>query len=188
VDGLPLPNLEYLDDLLTPERIILGKPDRWNRQPLPAGLGWFQATWYPRCSHAGAFPGFVDLEEELREEKLGLVPEHQIALARQFKLPSFDARFNNGASLGLALPYLAGNEAIRLTNLTPEGDLAFHLPRDPPEIRLNIGFGDNHLEAVLHTVCVRIEEKQVDLVWRGAHEYPGIDWLPEMKQMVAHVR
>jgi hypothetical protein len=29
---------------------------------------------------------------------------------------------------------------------------------------------------------------QVDLVWRGAHAYPGVDWLPEMKRMVAEVQ
>jgi hypothetical protein len=28
---------------------------------------------------------------------------------------------------------------------------------------------------------------QVDLVWRGAHEYPGVDWLPEMKRLTAQV-
>lgn len=187
VDDLLLPNLEYPDDLLTPERILLGEPERWNQQPLPAGFGWFQPTWYPRCSHAGAIPGFVDLEEELREEKLGLVPKGQIALARQFKLPSFDTRFNNGASLGLALPYLSGNEHVRMAHLTPEGQLDFLLPDDPPEIVLNIGLGENVLKSSLHTVCVRLEDKQVDLVWRGAHEYPGVEWLPEMKQMVAHV-
>lgn len=187
VDDLPLPNLEYPDDLLTPERILLGEPERWNPQPLPAGFGWFQRTWYPRCSHVGAIPGFVDLEEELREEKLGLVPRGQIALARQFKLPSFDPRFNNGASLGLAFPYLTGREQIRLTHLTPEGQLDFLLPDDTPQIMLNIGLGENMLKQVLHTVCVRVEEKEVDLVWRGAQEYPGMDWLPEMRQMTAHV-
>jgi hypothetical protein len=36
-------------------------------------------------------------------------------------------------------------------------------------------------------VCVRLEDRQVDLVWRGAHEYPGPEWLPEMKRLVAKV-
>ncbi len=49
VQGLALPNLEDPNDLLTPERIVLGEPARWPEQPLPQGFGWFQRTWYPRC-------------------------------------------------------------------------------------------------------------------------------------------
>jgi hypothetical protein len=189
VEGLGLPNLEDPDDLLTPDRVVLGEPERWNQQPLPQGLGWFQRTWYPRCSFVGAVPGYLDPDEEMREERLGLVPRHQIALARQFKLPSFDVRFNNGASIGLRFPYLAGDELIRSANLTPGGGItAFRLPGEHPRVMLDIGLGENELEVVLHTVCVRLEEMQVDLLWRGAHEYPGTDWLPEMKRMVAEVR
>lgn len=187
VDGLELPNLEDPQDLLTPERVVLGERDHWNRQPLPQGFGWFQRTWYPRCSFVGAVPGDVNLDEPMREELLGLVPKGQVALARQFKLPSFDARFNSGASLGLALPFLKGGESVRLLNITPEGQLNFSLPVETPRIMLDIGLGENELKPVLHTVCIRLTERQLDVVWRGAHDYPGVDWLPEMKRMVTWV-
>ena len=65
--------------------------------------------------------------------------------------------------------------------------MAFHLPDERPRISLDIGLGENELDVVLHTLCVRVEDMQLDLVWRGAHEYPGTDWLPEMKRMVAEV-
>lgn len=187
IDGLSLPNLEDPEDLLTPERVILGEPTQWNKQPLPQGFGWFQRTWYPRCSFVGSVPGFVDPDEIMREEILGLVPKRQIALARQFKLPSFDVRFNNGASLGLVLPYLPRGERIKLFNLTPDGQLEFTLPKDTPKIMLDIGLGENELEVVLHTVCIRLEENQVDLVWRGVHKHPGIDWLPKMPHMITKI-
>jgi hypothetical protein len=188
VDGLRLPNLEDPYDPLTPERIVFGAPERWVNQPLPQGFGWFQRTWYPRCSFVGAVPGMLDPDTELPEERLGLVPKGQLALARQFKLPAFDVRFNSGASPGLAVPFLAGGEEVRLVGLTTEGDLRFLLPRETPSIMLDIGLGENELPVVLHTVCVRAEDGQVDLVWRGAHEYPGVDWLPEMTRMHAEVR
>jgi hypothetical protein len=187
IDGLRLPNLEDPGDLLEPGRVVLGEMERWNRQPLPQGFGWFQKTWYPRCSFVGAVPAFVCLDEPMREEALGLVPRGQIALARQFKLPAYDIRFNNGASPGLALVYLVGNEPVKLVNLTPAGLLSFGLPRDAPRIMLDIGLGENELRPVLHTVTIRPDEMQLDLVWRGAHEYPGVDWLPEMKRLVAKV-
>lgn len=187
VEGLPLPNIEDPNDLLTPENIILGEPDNWNRQPLPQGLGWFQKTCYPRCSFVGAIPGFVDVDEVMREELLNWVPKHQIALSRQFKLPAFNVRFNNGASWGLIVPFLAGDETVRLTGLTVSGNLQFKLPGNKPGITLDIGMGENELTVVLHTVCIRLEEQEVDLIWRGAMEYPGIDWLPEMKRLNARV-
>ena len=187
VEGLRLPNLEDPDDLLTPERVVLGEPERWNGQPLPQGFGWFQRTWYPRCSFVGSVPGFLDPDEVMREETLGLVPQRQIALARRFKLPGFDVRFNNGASLGLALPHLRGGEIVRLRNLTRDGALDFYLPSDAPRLMLDIGLGENTLEPALHTVCIRVEEMEADLIWRGAHPYPGVDWLPEMKRLTALV-
>jgi len=182
VEGLRLPNIEDPADLLSPDRVVIGAPERWSGQPLPGGLGWFQRTWYPRCSFVGAIPAYVGLDTVLPEEKLGLVPKNQIALARQFKLPSFDVRFNNGASLGLALPYLAGDETLRLENLTPDGMLTFQLPGEILRMRLDIGLGEHLLAPILQTVCIRLDEMQLDLVWRGSHEYPGLDWLPEMKK------
>jgi hypothetical protein len=187
VDGLALPNIEDPEDLLTPERVAFEQPERWNGQPLPDGLGWFDRTWYPRCSFTGAVPAYLGIDSVLREESLGLVPKGQVALARQFKLPSFDLRFNNGASRGLALPYLQGDETFRLTNLTPDCSLTFRLPGETPSVMLDIGLGENELKPFIHTVCVRVEEMQVDVVWRGAHAYPGLEWLPEMKKMVAEV-
>jgi len=187
VDGLILPNLEDPSDLITPENLILEDIYQWNRQPLPQGFGWFQKTWYPRSSFAGIIPGFVMPDQTMKEEILGIVPKGQIALAKQFKLPSFDTKFNNGASIGLVLPFLSGGEKVSLTNMTEDGNLEFTLPKDTPNITLDIGLGENELKPFLHTVCVRVEEMQIDMVWRGAQEYPGIDWLPNMTKMDVNI-
>jgi hypothetical protein len=188
VENLELPNFEDPTDLLTPDRLIVGEPENWSHQPMPQGFGWFQRTWYPRCSFVGSVPGFVDPDTVVREEQLGLVPKRQFALARQFKLPSFDIRFNNGAPSGLAVPFLKGGERIRLAHLTPEGLLEFAIPQDPPRIRLDIGMGMRELAPMLHTVLIRPEDHQVDLLWRGAHEFPGIDWLPEMSRLEVEIQ
>ena len=182
-----LPNFEDPDDLLTPERLILGDVKRWNRLPLPQGLGWFAKTWYPRMSFVGVIPGFVDADEIMPEEALGLVPRNQIALGRQFRLPSFDVRFNNGASPGLALPHLAGTEAVRLLHLSKDGDVRFRLPGDRPTIVADIGQGESALEAVLHSVVIEPDCRRVDLVWRGSAPYPGTAWLPHMRRLAGWV-
>ncbi len=187
VEGLVLPNLEDPQDLLTPERVIIQEPERWNAQPLPQGIGWFQPTWYPRCSFVGAMPAYVGPDDVMREEKLGIVPKGQIALARQLKLPGYDVRFNSGASLGLVVPFLKGNETLRLSNLSPEGELAFSLPGERPRITLDIGQGEQELAPVMHTLCLHMDAMQADIIWRGALPYPGIDWIPQMKTLVARV-
>jgi hypothetical protein len=187
VEGLPLPNLEDPADLLSPYRIILEDPYRWNSLPLPQGFGWQHRAWYPRSSFAGSMPPYLDSDEVMREEILGLVPKRQAALSRQFKLPSFHPYFNNGASPGLIFRALTGVEPIKLIGLTPSGLLGFTLPGDTPRLMLDIGLDENELYPVLHTVCIRPDEMQVDLVWRGAHPYPGLDWLPQMKRLHAEV-
>jgi hypothetical protein len=187
VQGLKLPNLEDPMEPITPDMIAIESPENWNAQPMPQGFGWFHRAWYPRCSFVGAYPPFVKLNEVLREEDLGLVPENQIVLARQMKLPSFDVRFNNGASAGLQLPYLSGDEHVTLTHLTREPEMSFRLPGEVPAMTLDIGFGETPLEPVLHTVSIDGEQRKVDLIWRGALPYPGVDWLPEMKRLVARV-
>jgi hypothetical protein len=94
-----------------------------------------------------------------------------------------DFRFFNGASAGLSRPYLKGGEAVNTENLSPEGRLDFHLPADAPRIGLDIGSGIEAPDVVLHTVQIRLEERQVDLVWRAAVPYAGRDWLPQMRRM-----
>jgi hypothetical protein len=187
VNGMRLPNLEDPTDLLTPARLAVGTPERWPDQPLPQGLGWFPKIAYPRCSFVGAMPAFVTPDTRLKEEALGLVPAKQIELSRRFRLPRFDVRFNSGASPGLAIPFLKGGERVRLTNLTPDGTLSFELPRERPRMSLDIGNGSVELEVVMQTACVRTEDWQLDLVWRGALGYPGPEWLPELKRLDAEV-
>lgn len=187
VEGLPLPNFEDLADMLTPDRIILEDPYRWNSLPLPQGFGWLQRSWYPRSSFVGSMPPYLDPDEVMREETLGLVPQRQVALSRQFKLPSYYPYFNNGASTGFIFKSLSGAESIKLSGLTPAGYLEFDLPGETPRLMMDISLGENELKPFLHTVCIRPGDMQVDLIWRGAHPYPGLDWLPQMQRLHAEV-
>jgi hypothetical protein len=187
VDGLELPNLEDPADLLRPETLVLDAPEAWPRMPMPAGLGWFQRTWYPRSFFAGAAPGHIAPGTVTKEEYLGYVMKDHIALAKSLKLPGFHPRFLQGASPGLAFPPLSGGESIKLKGLTTEGMLQFRLPGEVPRLVLDIGFGPKTMEPALHTVIIRGEDRQVDLVWRGSQAYPGVEWLAEMKTLEAEV-
>ncbi|MEJ8845044.1 DUF2169 domain-containing protein [Variovorax rhizosphaerae] len=187
VDQMLLPNLEDPADPLTPQRLCIGEFARWSGQPMPMGFGWVPKTNQPRSLLAGILPADRAVEQQMRAAYALLVPTDQREAYLQNGLPDMDFRFFNGASEGLAFPYLQGGEVVRTENLSPEGRLAFRLPADRPRIGLHIGKGIESPEVVLHTVQVRLEEREVDLVWRAAVPYPGRDWLPQMRKFEVFV-
>jgi hypothetical protein len=183
IENLPLPNLEDPAAPLWPQQLCIEAYDRWEQQPLPAGFGWLGKTWYPRAQLAGILPGDRATEQEMRQAYAKLVPEDQREAYLKHGLPDMDFRFFNGASAGLAMPFLDGDETVTIQNLTPDGTQSFALPNDRPRLGLDIGNGVQEPEVVLQTVMLRMDERQADLVWRGAVPYPGRDWLPEMRKM-----
>jgi hypothetical protein len=183
IDNLALPNIEDPEDTLTPSRLCAGHFMHWERQPMPQGFGWYAKYWQPRAGLAGVLPADRAAEQELRKAFALVVPPEQRQLYEQTQLPDMDFRFFNGASPGLALPFLSGDEPIRTVLLTPEGEVDFQLPGERPQIGLDIGMGIQEPPVVLHTVMIHIEERQLDLVWRAAVPYPGPDWLPQMRKM-----
>jgi hypothetical protein len=187
VEGLPLPNIEDPKDRLTPERLIIEEPERWHLQPLPQGFGWRQRTWYPRCALLGVYPAFTDVGTVTAEERMGLLPKNHVALAKQSKLPTYEAEFNNGASLDMTFPALQGNEQVSLSGLSPNSQLVFSLPSEKPNISLDIGKGAKQLDTQLHTLSVRPDDFEVDLIWRGAYLYEGYSWWSHSKRLHAEV-
>jgi hypothetical protein len=166
-----------------PEQLCLGQYETWEQQPIPAGLGWVPKTWMPRAKLAGIMPADRATEQELRQAYAQLVPLAHRDIYVKNGLPDMDFRFFNGASPGLVFPYLKGGERIVTENLSAEGKLSFQLPNETPGMGLDIGFDLQEPEVVLHTVMIRMEEHQIDLVWRGAIPYPGRDWFPQMRKM-----
>jgi hypothetical protein len=187
VDGLALPNIEDPQDLLSPERVIIGDPERWHEQPLPQGLGWRQHGWYPRSALMGSYPAFTEVGTVTAEERMGLLPENHIALAKQSRLPTFEAYFNNGASLGMIFQALRGDEPVTLKGLSAHGPIEFALPGESPGILLDIGRGERQLDSKLQTVSIRPDDGEVDIIWSGMEVYEGYGWWPKMRRLHAEV-
>lgn len=183
VDNLVLPNLEDPGTPLSAYPLCLGDYAQWPSRPLPAGLGWFPKVWLPRAELAGILPCDRPVEQELRQAYAKLLPADQREPYLKHGLRDMDFRFFNGASDGLVMPFLQGGEPVSTENLTPDGRLSFQLPRERPRIGLDIGDGVQEPPVVLQTVMIRMDDRQVDLVWRGAVPYRGPDWLPEMRKM-----
>jgi hypothetical protein len=183
VEGLDLPNLEDPSHLLTPGNLITGQMEGWQKQPMPQGFGWFGKLWYPRCSFAGVLPAYMSLYEQIQEAVLGIVPRDQVEQFKKFKMPMLDFKFFSGASPGLALPFLQGDETIRLVNLDPSAVVELKLPGSRPKIGIDLGEGCEFPDVVLQTVCILKEQNRMYQVWRGAIGYPGPEKFEAIKRM-----
>lgn len=168
-----LPNFEDPKNLLVPERFVVGAPEDWHRMPLPQGFTWFTSENYPRCMYWGNSPEHPapDESDELEEVRHGY-------LSRGFgkKLAAaplqgvLDWRGLNGASPGLVVPYLRGDEHVRLGGLSVSGPIEFALPGARP--RVEIVRNGKAMEVVLnmHSLLIEPDEPGCSIVW-GAHAY-----------------
>lgn len=183
VEGLSLPNFEDPGNPLTPDQLCLGEYRMWESRPFPAGFGWVPKTWMQRGQLAGVMPADRATEQELRRAYADLLTPEQREPYLKHGIRDMDFRFFNGAAPGLAMERVRPGERVTTHNLCPEGELSFNLPTDSPRLGLDIGRGIEEPAVALHTVMIRLDERQVDLVWRGAVPYEGPEWLPKMRKM-----
>ncbi len=173
VEGLSLPNIEDPLDLITPERLIVGKPENWWRQPLPQSFEWYSPGWYPRIVHLGCVPdGLPEDDSVVPEVERGYLWPGHAKFCREAPLEErLLLSFTSGASPGLSFQYLRGDETIVLEGMRPQGTWPISLPGTTPEILLVFEGISQKLPVVLQTVLIKSEEAKLTLVWRG-HWYP----------------
>jgi hypothetical protein len=174
VEGLPLPNIESPRDALTPARLVSGAAENWWRQPLPWCCDWFDASWYPRSVHLGGVPEHLpDDDTQMEEVRLGWVAAGQRArFAKAGMADLFDARFSDAASPGMVLPFLHGDETVRLLGMTPSGELSVRLPGRPPRIAVRAAGKVNEVQPVANRILISTDEMGVYVVWHGAWPCP----------------
>ena len=133
----------------------------FGQEALPQGFGIIAKTWQPRLGHAGTYaPDWFE--------------KHWPDLPQDF-----DPAFWNSAHPDMQVPWLTGEEHIRLTRLTPDGTLRFRLPGTLPPVRIVREDGRDGSEALrLDTLIIEPDENRVVIVWRAA-----IPTLPEMVQL-----
>ncbi len=98
--------------------------------------------------------------------KEGLVAPDHVSRAQD---PDPDRRirpeFMNGASPGLALPLLRGDEPVSLVGMDARGEVRFRLPGRVPAVTMRLEGELLEARLHLHTVWVRKDEDLVTLVW-----------------------
>nr|PZN24290.1 MAG: hypothetical protein DIU78_12420 [Pseudomonadota bacterium] len=193
-ERLELPNLEDPRDLLTPERLVVGDPDHWPLQPLPASFTWIEHGAFPRLGWFGETPPW-DAEEI--ERYVTMFPEVRFGYATPelFRQEGsieqrFDRRALNGASLSLRFPKLRGNERFILIHLHPRRPAwSFRLPGERPKLFVDDRAG-GLTEVAAHVASVSIEPDldRVSVVWSGFTRARRVYPDSELAQMPFQVR
>ncbi len=179
IDGLPLPNIEHPQQLLTPERLIIRDPLLWWRQPLAWSCDWFDRSWYPRCSFFGTLPqGMPDDDRTLSEVELGWVEAGQRArIEGQAVDDLLDNRYFSAASPGLVLPFMRGDESIAFGGMTPDGDFVLTLPGVRPKMKVRFDGRTHDVDPVPNRILIDVDQRHLSIVWHGAWRTPRL--LPE---------
>ncbi len=140
LEGVALPNIEY------PKQLI----KHWDDRPSPAGFGPVCNHWQSRAQYAGTY------DDKWLQTRMPLLPE------------DFDERYYQCAPEDQqASQFMEGGEPVVMQNLTPEGDIRFHLPK------VQLGFetffydGDCwiHPQPSLNTVILEPDYPRVSMVW-----------------------
>ena len=168
LEVLRLPNLEDPLDPLTPERLATGDPEGWLMMPLPQATDWVSYAWFPRTAYIGILPIFDRPSAPIAEVERGFAPGD--ILDENSTQPKFDFRLTNGASLGMQLPYLKGDEECLLTNMNPrQPRFRFQLPGERPRIWTDGRKGTfKETQPVVHTVVIDADASYLSIVWCGS--------------------
>ncbi len=176
LEGLALPNLEMADDLLTPERLVVGSAERWHLAPRPAGFDWHGEDWFSRTAFLGVFPELDGTPDEIAEVREGQIPKALLEDGLFEGLGSSHAPgFFRAASPWLRLAEFTGGERVQLTHLHPTtAELDVAMPIDAPQMVLELdGGAAKELKAALRTVVIRPDRGQLICVWAGTMPIDG---------------
>jgi len=175
LDGFMLPQLEDPRQPLTAETFLVKDPKQWGRRPQPAGFGWWHTLWFPRIVNLGGkpyhLPSAMDRGEQLRELVFGLVTEDQLT-KKEARTPNL--RFLNEAAPDMILPFLNGDEVIRLEGMSASSEEVFRLPTERPTVaaRLDAQPLGNPVTC-LHTLAIDAEKREFYLLWSTRFVVPA---------------
>ncbi len=165
-DGAELPLIEDPADLLTPERFFVPRARAWIDAPITGRLGWVHHARYPRLGRVvGTLleydPPTHPVRETLFADGEGLDPPKLVEDGK------VHPRVLQGASPGLAIERLRGDELCILQNLHPKhAELKFTLPSEVPRATLRIPeLKALTPSAILNTVRIEPDDDRVSLTW-----------------------
>jgi len=173
---IELPQLEDPDDRLTAERLTIGDPREWYRQPLPWCFEWMHPMMFPRFVHfvggpEAWYPGPED--ERMPEVQRGFLEVgYRSSMKERSPIDGPAPEFRQGASHGMTVSDLPACAPVRIEGMHPDGrTLQFRLP-PPPRLEMQV---ENHRDRVqprLHSLVCRPADETFYLLYGAAIEMP----------------
>ena len=131
---VPVPNLDYPFDPVSPERMAVPSVERWLCAPLPAALDWCDQTWFPRSGYLGFTPPHAEEDVPPGEVRYGFAAGDVLESPSILDL-EFRWEFLQGASAGLSFQDLAPGTEILVRNMFEDApDFIARLPPRRPRL------------------------------------------------------
>ncbi len=180
IQGLEMPNLEDPEDLLTPERLVVGSPDLWHKQPLPWCFEWTDGIMFPRSLYLDRDAWYPCRDARLLHEiRRGLIPDSVLRPAAE--LP---ADFYQEASFGMVFRTRLAGQLVTLTGMHPEEPvLRFSVPPDPT-IEFNVEGMRTAAEPVLTNLVIVPAEKKFSVTYCAKQTQLPRGFLPEVHKNI----
>lgn len=167
IEGIPLPNLEDPNDLLTDDRLLVGEPELWYRQPRPTALSWTHPLMFPRTMYMGAQSWHPAPDDErLPEVSRGLLqPGFRQRYLEDRDTPAPADPFYQEAHPELVFGDLPPGTPVEVRGMHPEGrSVRFEVP-PRPRLELEIEGDRRQLPPRLTQVLVEPERQQMAVTY-----------------------
>jgi len=189
IETVELPNLEWPEDPMTPERLAVRTVKDWMKGPLPAAFDWYEQSWFPRIACLGFIPDYEIPLQGIPEINLGWVPK-DVMEKRSLLDQHMHPFFLQGASPGLTIKGISPKENFLLINIFPErSQKVVQLPGEVPVVMVKLPMrGEVHLFPFLNTVALQADEGKLIMVWSCRAEVQRPYGPPEFESIHYHLR
>lgn len=172
IEGRELPNLERPSDLLTPERLVVGHPLDWGKQPIPIGFDYLEPSAFPRTALLGIPQATRIPMSEMPEVERGVLPADYsrgtIFEGDPEEIPDrLHPHGSRCASIGLWLPHLLGDETVGIQGMDESRPrLRCSLPGERPRFTGSWpGGSGREILGDLLLVAISVDDRKMSLVW-----------------------
>ena len=184
INGLALPQIEFPDRPLTPQKLVQNLGDG-AMVPIPAGLGFYGKAWVPRVDLLGVMPYELESVKKIMAEYGRIsespdMPGPVTGFEPAVMQPDF---FSAAAPYNVVKPFLKGNETVVMENLTKDNNLSFYLPGITPIIQLDSGNGMEGVDIVLDTLVFLPDKGRVITIFRGSRVLNATDDVDHVADM-----
>jgi len=190
LDAAPIavPNLEWIEEPITPKRLAVGDVKNWMNGPLPAAFDWYEQAWFPRFAYLGFMAEHTVPATGVPEVVRKLAADDLMA-ERSIMDGDIHPWFVQGATPGLYAARIQPDEAFSVRNMfAARPEMVVRLPGEIPSVDLDLPMRSS-VSATPHinSVVIQSDEAKVIVVWSCRAKVQRPYWEPEFEHIPYHL-